>query len=152
MKFSRMMRCLFFVIFLMVSHSTFANEKELVFGIYFENSFRNEHTSVLINGVMVAKNIELRPARTSPSSLILTQTRYKISVQPYHREKTVVRAVEIKNSTLNLGVSIDRIWRNFSFDLRNGKYLFVDYSFIRIGWRILTVATMIQSRYGPIYI
>jgi hypothetical protein len=146
------MRYPFFFIFIIGAFTCFGKEKQQVFGIYFENNFRNDRTSVSINGELVAKNIELRPTMMSPKTLIITQTASNLVVQPYYLEKQILRPATIKNSILNLAISINNIWRNFSFDLRKGKFLFVDYSSIRVGWRILTVAKTFQSKNGPLYI
>lgn len=119
------------------------------FGLYFGNDFKSDSVTIYINGVQVARNIELRNRMYDPMNLMIEQNRQNISVMPYNKPKQVSKKVGIKNSILILDIKMNTIWRSFRINLQTGKYLYAKYKYIRVGWCFFKILEIKQQKWGP---
>lgn len=146
------MKFLLLLFLLFNSLNCFAQESKIEFAIYFGNNFKNDYVTIFANGVLLAQNTRLIPTMIAPQSLIIEQDRSNLVVEPYYEQKRIIKKIPVKNSVLKLVVAINNMPRIFTVNLKEGKYLFVNYIFLRLGWRVITLATVNQNRLGPIYI
>jgi len=144
------MKILSLVFLLNTTFNCFAQEGKTEFAIYFGNDFTKDSVTILINGILVAKNIKLRATMISPQNLIITQDRHNMTVQPYYEPMQTLKKLPLKNSILNLKILINNVWRNFSFNLKEGKFLFPGYNFLEVGKSDVRVLTITQRKRGPL--
>jgi len=142
------MQFLFLLLFFSTNCS--GQESDVDFAVYFGNDFENDSVTIIANGNLLAKNIKLRATMISPQNLIIIQDKHGLTVIPYRQNKQVQKKNQIKDSILQLRVAMNNTWKNFSFDLKKGRFLYPEYKFLRIGWSTYRVLIIPQSKQGPI--
>jgi len=85
-----------------------------------------------------------------PENLVITQTRENITVWPHYESKKTLKKISLDNSILNLNIEINNTWRSFSFNLKDGKFLYPEYEILRVGWSAVKLLTISQSKKGPV--
>jgi hypothetical protein len=139
-------------LFLFATQSCISQTKLPVFKIFFDNSFDNDSTTVILNGVTVAKNLKLKNTMISPKSLIITQSTKKLTVQPYYGSTIVLPRLILENNILRINLSINNVWTQFKFDLKKGKYFFVERLWLFDKQKYSQLPTIRQSSRGPMYL
>lgn len=147
---SSKMKVFFFFLCSFISFKCIAQDCEPEFGIYFGNDFKFDSVSILVNGITIAKNIQLRSTAISPTNLIIIQDKSGLYVRPHWDKRKVLKRIPIKNSTLILSIQMNNSWQGFKFDLKKGKYLFAEYTYFKIGWSIHKILIITQEMQGPI--
>lgn len=144
------MKTLFLLFSLHVSFNSFAQNSEPEYAIYFGNNFRNDSVTITVNGIRIAQNIKLKSTMIDPQNLTIIQDARGITVTPHYEQKQTFKNIPIKNATLNLNMAMNNVVSGFRIDLREGKYLYPEYIFFRIGWSSVRVLTITQSQQGPL--
>ena len=145
------MKLLFTSFFVLITSLCFLQTKANTFEIFFGNDFDNDSTTLILNGITVVKNYKLKPTMISPKSLIITQNAKTLSIVPYYSKKYTLPRLKIANSILSIKISINNIWKEFKFDLRKGKFLFVELPIRNDGKSDFNQLFIRQSLNGPIY-
>ena len=97
--------------------------------MYFGNDFDNDSVKLILNDVTIVKGIMLKNTMISPRSLIIYQDKKNLFVKPYYSQSFTLTKLNIKNKILKIDISINNVWSHFILDLKNGKYLIVEYPF-----------------------
>jgi hypothetical protein len=145
------MKFILFAFLVSFSVNCYAQKADGEFSIYFGNDFIDDSVTIIINGVQIANNIKLSATMIDPKNLIITQDKHSLSVWPHHREKQIFKKIPIKDSILNVNMQLNKVWKNFKFNLNQGRVFYPQYSILlTVGWTIFKVFTIRQSRSGPI--
>ena len=97
--------------------------------MYFGNDFDNDSVKLILNDVMIVKGIKLKNTAISPQGLIIYQDHKKLVVRPHFGPSITLSKLNLKSKVLKVDISINNVWSHFKLDLKNGKYLIVEYPF-----------------------
>ncbi|HRX93689.1 MAG TPA: hypothetical protein P5158_06225, partial [Chitinophagaceae bacterium] len=120
------------------------------FGLYFGNDFKNDSVTISIQGKLIAKNVQLKVRMFDPTNLMIEQDNKMLVVWPYGKSKIELKKVELRDSNLQLMISINNIWQNFHIDLNRGKFLYAHFFPFRLGWSGFKLFKIIQWDYPPL--
>ena len=130
---------------------SFAQKDKLEFGIYFGNDFHNDSVTIYINDVHIVKNIKLKRTMIAPQSLVITQQDKNLFIAPYYESKQTKNKILIQDSIINLRIALNNNWQNFRFNLSEGKFLYPEECFFRVGWYRFRILKIFQSKHKPQY-
>lgn len=148
---SNYMKLLFTILSFLFTITCFAQTKSIRFAIYFGNDLYNDSTTLILNGITVAKNIKLEPTMMSPKSLIITQNSKVLSIEPYSSKSYVLHKIKIIKNNLSIRISVNNVWKEFQFNLLKGKFFFVELPSNK-GKKDYNQLKIRQSKRGPFYL
>ena len=146
------MKLLFTTLSFLFTITCFAQTKSIRFEMFFGNDLSNDSTTLILNGVTVAKNIKLEPAMMSPKSLIITQNSKALLIEPYHGKSYTLPKLKIVKNILSVKIYVNNVWKEFRFNLIKGKFFFVELPIRNNGKKDFNQLIVRQSVKGPIYL
>lgn len=145
------MKLLFTILSFLFATTCFSQTRSIIFKIFFGNDFYNDSTTLILNGITVAKNIKLIPTMISPQSLIITQNSKVLLIEPYHGKKYSLPKLKTGKNILSVKVSVNNVWKEFQFNLQKGKFFFAELPIRNDGKKDLNRFSIRQSINGPMY-
>lgn len=137
--------------FVCIANMCFSQSKAIDFKIFIGNDLNNDSATLVLNGITIVKNFKVKSTMISPQSLIITQNSKTLSVISCYSKKYVLSKIKIIKRLLSIKISVNTVWKEFKFDLRKGKFFFVELPISNDGKKNINQLFIRQSLKSPIY-